>query len=630
MGKKVTINEMHKLANEREGFCLSKDYLGNREKLKWKCKRDHTWMASPRSIKEGHWCRKCYEINKRLKIEDLQKIANQKGGKCLSKTYEPNKRIKWECSNKHTWKALGTKIKAGSWCPICAKNNLSLNIEELKKRAKTKHGKLISKSYKNANQKLIWECSEKHRWESKYSHVKNGSWCPKCAGVTKVTMEDANKLAEKMGGECISKSIINVKSLLKWRCFEGHEWEANYSNINNGKWCPECSKGFGERLVRLTFQKIFKRKFPSKKPKWLVNKDGNLMEFDGYNEKLGIAFEHQGEQHYRHVDYFHTKKQFSKRIRDDKEKAKLAKNFNVKLILIPEIRSKLHTNELLMFLEKEFKRLNIIPSHDISKIKLPIKEAYKSSIKDYLKTISKANKLKPNIDTYTTKYKSMSWICSEGHEFESPPKRIERGKSCYICSGEDKSRYYGSNNAEKMKYNITFFKELAKGKHGKCLSKEYKNIKTKLKWECLKGHKWEATALSILNNIWCPECSGKPSLNKAQELAKEKNGRCLTKTYINASSKMEWKCKNKHTWKATYTNIKRGTWCPKCNIESKRHGLSKAMKYATSMGGKCLSKKYINTTTKLKWECKNGHRWSTCYNNIMKGHWCPTCRKIDI
>ena len=42
---------------------------------------------------------------------------------------------------------------------------------------------------------------------------------------------------------------------------------------------------------------------------------------------------------------------------------------------------------------------------------------------------------------------------------------------------------------------------------GKCLSPEYINNKTKLKWECAEGHTWEAIPYSVKRGSWCRLCS---------------------------------------------------------------------------------------------------------------------------
>jgi len=45
--------------------------------------------------------------------------------------------------------------------------------------------------------------------------------------------------------------------------------------------------------------------------------------------------------------------------------------------------------------------------------------------------------------------------------------------------------------AEKL--TIKEMQEIAESRGGKCLSKEYVNNYTKLKWQCDEGHTWKAT-----------------------------------------------------------------------------------------------------------------------------------------
>ena len=52
-------------------------------------------------------------------------------------------------------------------------------------------------------------------------------------------------------------------------------------------------------------------------------------------------------------------------------------------------------------------------------------------------------------------------------------------------------------------------KDIAKSRNGKCLSPIYKNARTKLLWECAEGHQWEAVPDSVKRGSWCPKCSYK-------------------------------------------------------------------------------------------------------------------------
>lgn len=120
----------------------------------------------------------------------------------------------------------------------------------------------------------------------------------------------------------------------------------------------------------------------------------------------------------------------------------------------------------------------------------------------------------------------------------------------------------------KSKLSIKNMQEIAEMKNGLCLSKTYINQKTKLHWQCWYGHKWWAHPDSIIHqNSWCPVCAGnnKLTIEEMYKLANKKGGKCLSEKYINSKSKLLWECSNGHRWYATPFSIKvRNSWCPSC------------------------------------------------------------------
>ncbi len=104
------------------------------------------------------------------------------------------------------------------------------------------------------------------------------------------------------------------------------------------------------------------------------------------------------------------------------------------------------------------------------------------------------------------------------------------------------------------------------------------------------------------------------------KIARSRGGKCLSKSYKNSRCYMKWECSVKHRWLADLNNIKYGkTWCPTCYKQSRsekcraKDGLIIAKQIAKSHGGKCLSSKYINNYTKMRWECSKKHRWELHY-----------------
>jgi len=50
-------------------------------------------------------------------------------------------------------------------------------------------------------------------------------------------------------------------------------------------------------------------------------------------------------------------------------------------------------------------------------------------------------------------------------------------------------------------------------------------------------------------------------------IAKKRDGLCLSTTYSNNNTKLQWQCKKGHIWYATLGHINQGSWCPICAIQ---------------------------------------------------------------
>jgi hypothetical protein len=546
--KKKNIKNMQTLAKQRGGKCLSNKYLSNKTKLKWKCIRGHVWEAVPSSILSGTWCPICargrLNQSRKLTISEMQTISKKRGGKCLSKEYiNANIKLKWQCGEGHIWEAKPSHIKSGSWCPYCAGKHLT--IDEIRRIAQERGGECISNKYIDSRTKLRWRCSKGHIWESNPHNIITGTWCPECGGSKKLDIEEMKMVAKRRGGECLSQEYINARNKLKWLCKEGHIWKATPCAIKRGSWCPECSIGLEERICREFFEQLFKKKFPKSRPKWLVNPENYQMELDGYCKKLGLAFEHQGIQHYNRVEYLQSKQQFIKRKRDDREKERLCKEHGVILIKIPEIQRRIKLTEVKDFIIKECKNAGFrrLPKN-IERVKVDLEKAYTpDSVRqlEIIKKIAIKQGGKCLSEYYIGSQVKMTFQCKKGHIWQAIPDSIKRRNWCPICANKKR--------AEKRKFPIEMIQALAKNRRGECLSRVYINSKEKLKWKCNKGHIWEAPLSSIRQGQWCPYCAGnkKLTLKEFQIIAKERGGYCLSNKYINAKTKLGWKCKEGHT-----------------------------------------------------------------------------------
>ncbi|MFJ8103913.1 hypothetical protein [Lysinibacillus sp. NPDC096212] len=610
LNRRDTIENMKKLAAVKGGTCLSTVYLGSSKHLEWKCEKNHIWNASPDNIKAGKWCPTCGKLkssNKRRKtIEDMQNLAELNAGKCISESYtNMNIKLEWECTEGHRWNALPSNISGGKWCPYCSGRHRT--IEEMQNFANRKGGKCLSTTFKKMTDKLIWECAAGHRWESTPNSLfNNKSWCPKCAGNLQKDLSYCEELALKKGGKCLSKKYGGVDNKILWECSKGHQFKLTPFSVDKGTWCQRCNQNrnnLNEEKCRFILESIFKVVF-EKDRKVL----GNNLELDGYNNELKMAFEYNGIQHYRYNNYFHKNREgFHAQIQRDEKKRSLCIEKGIILIEIPYTIESDKDKEVFIYDELKYRGLKVgeavIDWSDFYNGYDPLEEVLEIARKKNGNCLS---------ITYEGVDGKLIWRCEHGHVWESSPYQIKQGSWCLRCAGKIKT--------------IEDMQELAELKGGKCLSNQYVNNSTKLLWQCSKGHTWKAIASSIQRGTWCPECSGYKlfSLSDMNKIANNNNGECLSNEYKNLNTKLKWRCEKGHIWEATPASLVNGSWCKECLKPS----IEDARSIAEEYDGQCLSDVYIDSKSKLKWKCENGHVWESILGNIKRGRWCPSCRKL--
>lgn len=207
---------------------------------------------------------------------------------------------------------------------------------------------------------------------------------------------------------------------------------------------------------------------------------------------------------------------------------------------------------------------------------------------------------------------------------------IKKGGWCKKCFFENLSIN------KSLKNGLQLAQALAAKSGGTCLSTEYINNSTKMKWKCSnnKHFSWETTYNQIRKGSWCPECaklSEDQVFEKCHNKAKLMNGIFLPTTYTHRHSKLKFQCNAGHpAFETTYDNvIHHDTWCPRCaGMFTPEEFLKKAQEKAISKGGKCLSTEYVNGTTKLLWKCSHPEHkpWKATYSGVVNSDkWCKTC-----
>lgn len=432
-------------------------------------------------------------VRPRGTIEQMQKLARQRGGKCLSGAYVNTfTKLTWQCVKGHTWKATPTHIKhSKSWCPKCA-GTKRLTMEDMQVVANAKGGVCLSEKYLNQKTKLKWECAKGHVFLMAPGNVRNQKqWCPKCAGRASIEIEDMRSLAVSRAGECLTQTCTSSRDKLVWRCEENHQWRATPHDVKRGSWCPECPRGFGERLCRIIFETMFGEKFPNTKPKWLKNDRGYLMELDGYCEKLKLAFEYQGQGHYLLTSFHRTEKSLFNRRADDSFKRQTCKTKGITLIEVPY---KIRFENMYQFIVDACNKKSVsVPEHEYTSLEKLRSYTGAGKIAE-MKKVASAQSGHFVSDKYLGSHEKHIWQCAKGHTWKSRPYSVKAGHWCPYCAGL-------------ALLTIDEMQTIAKERRGKCLSQEYKGNKEYLVWECAGGHVWSAIPNSIKRGRWCPTCA---------------------------------------------------------------------------------------------------------------------------
>ena len=141
---------------------------------------------------------------------------------------------------------------------------------------------------------------------------------------------------------------------------------------------------------------------------------------------------------------------------------------------------------------------------------------------------------------------------------------------CKKCQSENKSKAKkGKTHDKEFYYNR--LKEYCESRGGKLISKEWTTAKDIYEFKCGNPNHptFKTTADALYSGKhWCPYCSGRKGNfeKEAREIIENKNGELLS-TYVNSKTPLKVKCKeHNYIWDITLSNLRKGRWCPICNM----------------------------------------------------------------
>jgi len=152
---------------------------------------------------------------------------------------------------------------------------------------------------------------------------------------------------------------------------------------------------------------------------------GTRLQLDGYNKKLNLAFEYNGQQHYKYTPVFHRiPKRFEQQKKRDRKKLELCKKESIELVVIPYTER----DNLEKFIRSQLK---------ITIVNNVIDWRLFKGKPDKMKTIdeiirSKHGKRMSN-EPYENCYTPIVIKCAFGHLWTTHANRLVQGHWCYKC-----------------------------------------------------------------------------------------------------------------------------------------------------------------------------------------------------
>lgn len=107
-------------------------------------------------------------------------------------------------------------------------------------------------------------------------------------------------IVERKGGQLLSdySLYINARSELTVQCQDNHIFMTDGTRLNRNIWCSKCNMNQCEQLSIRIIEFLTGEEFNKIRPEFLRYHNGWKLELDGFNEKLMLAVEVQGRQHY--------------------------------------------------------------------------------------------------------------------------------------------------------------------------------------------------------------------------------------------------------------------------------------------------------------------------------------------
>jgi len=201
------------------------------------------------------------------------------------------------------------------------------------------------------------------------------------------------------------------------------------------------------------------------------------------------------------------------------------------------------------------------------------------------------------------------------------------------CGNESKIRFDSFQErckkcpSKTTKLTFDFVSEYFKKHNCELLETEYINANTKMKYKCKCGNESSITYGNFQSGKRCMKCGGCEVLKYdfVRNYFKEQECELLEIEYINNETKMSYRCKCGNESSITFGSFQSGSRCSKCGgSEVLKYDFVK--NYFKEQDCELLETEYTNANTKMKYICKCGNESSIRFCTFQNGHRCNKCK----
>jgi hypothetical protein len=254
------------LANESFGWDPSKITKGMHLTLEWRCKKNHTWVASLAHRTKPTRPSGCPYCTNRKILEGFNDLATLFPEIASSADgWDPKavlagsvKILTWKCGKNHKWRASVTQRTRGGYrghgtsCPYCSGNKVLPGFNDLQ----TTHPEIAAQANgwdpstisAGSSKSASWKCKQNHIWNALIvSRTRErAADCPYC--TNRKLLKGFNDLqtthpaiAAEADGWDPTTVTRGMDKPRKWKCSVGHKWKTDVIVRTRGSGCPSCS-----------------------------------------------------------------------------------------------------------------------------------------------------------------------------------------------------------------------------------------------------------------------------------------------------------------------------------------------------------------------------------------------------